>query len=70
MEEINKNRALAQQQQQIQQQLHQNHTVIQQLMIENKMLKEKIIYLESKIKLFFDSKIAEKKQQLAEVINK
>jgi len=70
MEEINKNRALAQQHQQIQQQLQQNHMVIQQLMIENKMLKEKVIYLESKIKLFFDSKIAEKKQQLAEVINK
>lgn len=72
MEEINKNRALAQQHQQIQQhqQLQQNHMVIQQLMNENKMLKEKIIYLESKIKLFFDSKIAEKKQQLAEIINK
>jgi glycosyltransferase involved in cell wall biosynthesis len=77
METINKNRALAQQQQQqmhqqqqIQQQLHQNHTVIQQLINENNMLKEKIVYLESKIKLFFDSKIAEKKQKLAEEINK
>jgi len=27
-------------------------------------LKEKIAYLEGKIKIFFDSKIAEKKQQL------
>lgn len=53
-----------QQEQQIQQQLHQNHNVIQQLLNENTMLKEKVTYLEGKIKLFFESKIAEKKQQL------
>jgi glycosyltransferase involved in cell wall biosynthesis len=71
MEEITKKRELLiqqqqqmQQQQQIQQQLHQNHTVIQQLLNENAILKEKIAYLEGKIKIFFDSKIAEKKEQL------
>lgn len=55
-----------QQQQQIQQQLQQNHNVIQQLLNENTILKEKVAYLEGKIKLFFDSKIAEKRQQLSE----
>jgi len=76
MEEITKKRELMQQQQQqqqqqmqqqqqIQQQLHQNHNVIQQLLNENTMLKEKINYLEGKIKLFFESKIAEKKIQLS-----
>jgi hypothetical protein len=70
MEEITKKREMAiqqqqqQQQQQIQQQLQYNHNVIQQLLNENTMLKEKIGYLEGKIKLFFESKIAEKKQQL------
>jgi len=71
MEEITKKREMMiqqqqqmQQQQQIQQQLHKNHTVIQQLLNENAILKEKIAYLEGKIKIFFDSKIAEKKQQL------
>jgi glycosyltransferase involved in cell wall biosynthesis len=77
METINKNRVAAQekqqqmlQQQQIQQQLHNNHIVIQNLINENNQLKEKITYLESKIKLFFESKIAEKKQQLTEEMNK
>jgi hypothetical protein len=64
MAEITKKRDLMQQQQQIQQQLHQNHSVIQQLLNENTMLKEKVAYLEGKIKLFFESKIAEKKEQL------
>jgi hypothetical protein len=50
----------------MQQQLQQNHNVIQHLLNENTMLKEKISYLESKIKLFFESKIAEKKLQLEE----
>jgi hypothetical protein len=73
MEEMTQKRALMhktqqdqQIQQQIQQQLQQNHNVIQQLLNENTMLKEKIVYLESKIKLFFDTKIAEKKQKLDE----
>ena len=55
-----------QQQHEMQQQLQQNHNVIQHLLNENTMLKEKISYLESKIKLFFESKIAEKKLQLEE----
>ena len=73
MEEITKKRELMiqqqqqqQQQQQIQQQLQYNHNVIQQLLNENTMLKEKVAYLEGKIKLFFEDKIAEKKQQLSE----
>jgi hypothetical protein len=53
-----------QQQQQQQQQLQYNHNVIQQLLNENTMLKEKVAYLEGKLRLFFESKIAEKKQQL------
>ena len=71
MAEITKKRDLMaqqqqqmQQEQQIQQQLHQNHNVIQKLLNENTMLKEKVSYLEGKIKLFFESKIAEKKEQL------
>jgi len=68
MEEITKKRNLLmqqQQQQQIQQQLQYNHNVIQKLLNENTMLKEKVAYLEGKIKLFFESKIAEKKLQLS-----
>ena len=77
MEEITKKRELMQQQQQqqqmqqqqmqqqqIQQQLQYNHNVIQQLLNENAILKEKIAYLEGKIKIFFDNKIAEQKQHL------
>jgi hypothetical protein len=69
MEEITKKREVMvqqQQMQQMQQQLQYNHNVIQQLLNENTMLKEKVAYLEGKIKLFFESKIAEKKQQLLE----
>ena len=68
MEEITKKRNLLmqqQQQQQIQQQLQYNHNVIQKLLNENTMLKEKVAYLEGKIKLFFESKIEEKKLQLS-----
>ena len=72
MAEITKKRELMQQQQQqhqqqqqqMQQQQQYNNNIIQQLINENKTLKEKVAYLESKIKLFFDSKIAEKKEQL------
>jgi hypothetical protein len=63
MAEITKKRELMIEQQK-QQQLQYNHNVIQQLLNENTMLKEKVTYLEGKIKLFFESKIAEKKQQL------
>jgi hypothetical protein len=65
MTEITKKRELMiQQQQQQQQQLQNNHNVIQQLLNENAVLKEKIAYLEGKIKVFFQGKIAEKKLQL------
>jgi glycosyltransferase involved in cell wall biosynthesis len=65
MEEITKKRSLLMQQQQQQQQLQYNHNVIQKLLNENTMLKEKVAYLEGKIKLFFESKIEEKKLQLS-----
>jgi hypothetical protein len=65
MEEITKKREVMAQQEQMQQQLQYNHNVIQKLLNENTMLKEKVAYLEGKIKLFFESKIAEKKEQLS-----
>jgi glycosyltransferase involved in cell wall biosynthesis len=72
MEEMTKKRELMiqqqqqqHQQQQIHNQLQYNQNVIQQLLNENKMLKEKVTYLEDKLRLFFTAKIAEKKELLS-----